>query len=266
MPKPKPTDATVSPGAAAESAAGSAPPPPPNADGLPETAGAEVAESAAGSAVNDAGADAATVDTGPSPPAADETTAETPDETATETPDETADQTPNAAPSTEMSADELRAQLESTQAENAAMKDGLLRAKAEVENIRRRSQNEIAAARKFAIEGFAKELLEVKDNLDRAAAVELDAGAGAAVQQMKEGLGLTLKQLDLALARFAVSEVEAAPGVKFDPQRHQAVSATPSAEVAADHIVTVVQKGFALRERLLRPAMVVVASNAENKR
>ncbi|MDD9810416.1 MAG: nucleotide exchange factor GrpE [Gammaproteobacteria bacterium] len=248
MPKPKPTDATVSPGAGAESSAGAAPPPP-NADGLPETADAEVAESAAGSAVNDA----ATVDTGPSPPpAADETTAETSDETA--------DQTPNAAPSAEMSADELRAQLESTQAENAAAKDGLLRAKAEVENIRRRSQNEIAAARKFAIEGFAKELLEVKDNLDRAAAVELDAGAGATVQQMKEGLGLTLKQLDLALARFAVSEVEAAPGVKFDPQRHQAVSATPSAEVAADHIVTVVQKGFALRERLLRPAMVVVAA------
>jgi len=254
MPKPKPTDATVSPGAGAESAAGAAPPPP-NADGLPETAGAEVAESAAEAAVNDAGA--ATVDTGPAPPpAADETAVET----TAETPDETADQTPNAAPSAEMSVDELRAQLESTQAENAAMKDRLLRAKAEVENIRRRSQNEIAAARKFAIEGFAKELLEVKDNLDRAAAVELDAGAGAAVQQMKEGLGLTLKQLDLALARFAVSEVEAAPGVKFDPQRHQAVSATPSAEVAADHIVTVVQKGFALRERLLRPAMVVVAA------
>ena len=258
MPKPKPTDATVSPGAAAESAAGAAPPPP-NADGLPETAGAEVAGAAAESTVNDAGA--ATVDTGPSPPpAAEETATQTSDETTVETPDETADQTPNAAPSAEMSADELRAQLESTQAENAAMKDGLLRAKAEVENIRRRSQNEIAAARKFAIEGFAKELLEVKDNLDRAAAVELDAGAGAAVKQMKEGLGLTLKQLDLALARFAVSEVEAAPGVKFDPQRHQAVSATPSAEVAADHIVTVVQKGFALRERLLRPAMVVVAA------
>lgn len=235
MPKPKPTDATVSPGAAAESAAGAA--------------------------VNDAGAGAATVDTGPSPPsAAEETATQTSDETTVETPDETADQTPNAPPSTEMSVEELRAQLESSQAENAAMRDGLLRAKAEVENIRRRSQNEIAAARKFAIEGFAKELLEVKDNLDRAAAVELDAGAGAAVQQMKEGLGLTLKQLDLALARFAVSEVEAAPGVKFDPQRHQAVSATPSAEVAADHIVTVVQKGFALRERLLRPAMVVVAA------
>ncbi|MDD9883799.1 MAG: nucleotide exchange factor GrpE [Gammaproteobacteria bacterium] len=253
MPKPKPTDATVSPGAAAESSAGAAQPPPPNADGLPETAGAEVAGAAAESTVNDAGAGAATVDTGPSPPPAA-------DETAAQTPDETADQTPNAAPSAEMSADELRAQLESNQAENAAMKDRLLRAKAEVENIRRRSQNEIAAARKFAIEGFAKELLEVKDNLDRAAAVELDAGAGAAVRQMKEGLGLTLKQLDLALARFAVSEVEAAPGVKFDPQRHQAVSATPSAEVAADHIVTVVQKGFALRERLLRPAMVVVAA------
>lgn len=159
-------------------------------------------------------------------------------------------------------ADELRARLEAAQAENAQMKDGLLRAKAEVENIRRRSQEEIVKARKFAIEGFAKELLEVKDNLDRAAAVALDEGAGDAVRQMNEGLGLTLKQLDLTLARFAVVEVEAAPGVKFDPARHHAVSKTPNADIAADHIVEVVQKGFALKERLLRPAMVVVAGDA----
>ena len=157
------------------------------------------------------------------------------------------------------SADELRAQLDAAQAENAQMKDGLLRAKAEVENIRRRSQNEIVAARKFAIEGFARELLEVKDSLDRAAAVELNEGTGEAVRQMKEGLGLTLKQLDLAMSRFAVVEVEAAPGVRFDPECHQAVSMAAGGEVEADHIVSVVQKGFLLKERLLRPAMVVVA-------
>jgi len=173
--------------------------------------------------------------------------------------DETADET--AAADSPPSADELRAQLESSQAENAQMKDGLLRAKAEVENIRRRSQNEIVAARKFAIEGFARELLEVKDSLDRAAAVELDEGAGEAVRQMKEGLGLTLKQLDLAMSRFAVVEVEAAPGVRFDPECHQAVSMAAGGEVEADHIVSVVQKGFLLKERLLRPAMVVVAKS-----
>ena len=156
----------------------------------------------------------------------------------------------------------LLTRLEEAQAEHAQMKDGLLRAKAEVENIRRRSQNEIVAARKFAIEGFAQELLSVKDSLERACEVELDDGAGEAVKQMKEGLSLTLKQLDLALAKFAVVEVEAAPGVRFDPERHQAVSATPSEEVEPDHIVSVVQKGFMLKERLLRPAMVVVAAAA----
>lgn len=167
-----------------------------------------------------------------------------------------------AEPAETPSADELRAQLEAAHEENAQMKDGLLRAKAEVENIRRRSQEEIVKTRKFAIENFARELLEVKDNLDRAAAVALDDGAGDAVRQMKEGLGLTSKQLDSTLARFAVVEVEAAPGVKFDPARHHAVSKTPAAGIAADHIVEVVQKGFALKERLLRPAMVVVAGGA----
>ncbi len=157
-------------------------------------------------------------------------------------------------------AEELLARLNEANAENAQMKDGQLRARAEIENIRRRSQNEIVAARKYAIEGFAQELLGVRDSLDRASSVALDEGAGEAVEKMKEGLGLTLKQLDIAMARFAVVEVEAGPGVRFDPERHQAISTTPSAEIEADHIVSVVQKGFLLKERLLRPAMVVVAA------
>ena len=121
------------------------------------------------------------------------------------------------------------------------------------------------AARKYAIEGFAQELLGVRDSLDRASSVAFDEGAGEAVEKMKEGLGLTLKQLDIAMARFAVVEVEAGPGVRFDPERHQAISTTPSAEIEADHIVSVVQKGFLLKERLLRPAMVVVASAAPSE-
>ena len=138
-------------------------------------------------------------------------------------------------------------------------RDGLLRARAEVENIRRRSQNEINAARKFAIESFAKELLGVRDSLDRAAAVTLDSDAAEPVAQMKKGLGLTLEQFDSALARFAVVEVAAAPGAPFDPECHQAISTAASDEIAPDHIISVVQKGFLLKERLLRPAMVVVA-------
>jgi len=112
------------------------------------------------------------------------------------------------------------------------MKDGYLRAKAEMENIRRRSQKEVIAARKFAIEGFAQEVLNVKDSLDQAA----------------------------AMVKFAVVEVEAGPGVKFDPEQHQAISMVPSDEFESNHIVNVMQKGFILKERLLRPAMVVVAS------
>lgn len=158
-----------------------------------------------------------------------------------------------------LSPQQLMERLQQSQAEQAEIKDGLLRAKAETENIRRRSQKEIVAARKFAIEGFAAELLGVKDSLEQAAQVELEAGGDDAVRQMKEGLGLTLKQLDLAMAKFSVVEVEAAPGVRFDPQCHQAISTAPSEEFDADHIVSVVQKGFLLKERLLRPAMVVVA-------
>ena len=183
----------------------------------------------------------------------------------TEQTEPTDPQDPAAVPAEALSAEELLERLNDAEAQNAQMKDGLLRARAEIENIRRRSQNEVVAARKFAIEGFAQELLGVKDSLDRASSVELDEGAGEAVQKMKEGLSLTLKQLDLAMARFAVVEVEAGPGVRFDPEHHQAISMTPCGDIEADHIVSVVQKGFRLKERLLRPAMVVVAAAAENK-
>ena len=158
-----------------------------------------------------------------------------------------------------LSPEELIEKLQQAQAENTEARDGLLRARAEVENIRRRSQNEINAARKFAIESFAKELLGVRDSLDRAAAVTLDSDAAEPVAQMKKGLGLTLEQFDSALARFEVVEVAAAPGAPFDPECHQAISTAASDDIAPDHIISVVQKGFLLKERLLRPAMVVVA-------
>ena len=154
----------------------------------------------------------------------------------------------------------LSAQLSEAQAQLEQAKDESLRARAEVENVRRRSQKEIAAARKFAIENFAQELLGVRDSLQRACEVELNQDAGDAVTQMKEGLALTLKQFDLSLGKFAVAEVAAAPGVRFDPQLHQAIGTEAAPDIAADHIVTVVQKGYTLNERLLRPAMVVVCA------
>lgn len=150
----------------------------------------------------------------------------------------------------------LRSRLE----ELEDMKDGFLRAKAEMENIRRRSQNEIVSVRKFAIEGFAQELLNVRDSMDQASMVELREEESEAVVKMKEGLELTVKQLDSVLIKFGVSEVEADIGVKFDPELHQAISMVESAEVDSNHIIAVMQKGFMLKDRLLRPAMVVVAS------
>ncbi len=148
----------------------------------------------------------------------------------------------------------------STKEKNSEMKDGFLRAKAEMENIRRRTQKEVVSARKYAIEGFAQELLNVFDSLDQAAQVELGQESSEAVEKMKEGLGLTLKQMEAVMNKFAVTEVEAGPGVKFDPEHHQAISMIESDQVESNHIIDVMQKGFLLKDRLLRPAMVVVAS------
>ena len=154
---------------------------------------------------------------------------------------------------------ELIKELELATQQLSEVKDGFLRAKADVENIRRRSQNEVVSARKYAVEGFAQELLSVKDSLDQAAKVDLDSATEAALPKMKEGLELTSKQLEATFTRFSVTEVEAGPGVKFNPEFHQAISMVPGGEVESDHIVDVMQKGFLLKHRLLRPAMVVVA-------
>ncbi|NKB75610.1 MAG: nucleotide exchange factor GrpE [Gammaproteobacteria bacterium] len=161
----------------------------------------------------------------------------------------------------EMSRDELIAQLDEANQKISDMRDGYLRAKADVENIRRRTQNEIISARKYAIEGFAQELLSVKDSLDQASKVELGESQTESTEKMKEGLELTLKQLDAALSRFSVTEVEAEPGTKFNPEYHQAISMISGGEIEPDHIVDVMQKGFILKDRLLRPAMVVVAQS-----
>ncbi len=153
--------------------------------------------------------------------------------------------------------EKLRAELESAKAEAVANLDKFLRAKAEADNVRKRTENEIANVRKYAVESFASELLAVHDSLDLARSVSL-VDAAAAVEKMHEGLELTLKLMDGVLAKFGVVQIDP-KGEKFDPERHQALSMVESAEVAPNHIVTVVQKGYLLRDRLLRPAMVIVA-------
>lgn len=130
--------------------------------------------------------------------------------------------------------------------------DAWLRAKAEGENIRRRAQEDISKAHKFAVEKFAGELLAVKDSLEAALAVP-----DQTVDSFKSGVELTLKQLVSAFDKNALHEVNPA-GEKFDPHKHQAIGMIDS-EQEANTVVTVLQKGYLIAERVLRPALVMVA-------
>lgn len=166
----------------------------------------------------------------------------------------------------EVDIDALRGELEQLQADVQEHKDKYLRAMAEVENTRRRAENDVAGARKFAIEGFAAEALSVRDSLELALAIEISAADSGVVGKIKEGLELTLKQLDSVFAKFSIKPIDPQPGDKLDPEQHQAMSMQESGEIAANHIVNVVQKGYSIHERLLRPAMVIVAKAKSEKR
>ena len=152
--------------------------------------------------------------------------------------------------------------LEALRAENGQLRDEFLRARADAENARKRAQTEIANARRFALEGFASELLNVRDSLDLARSVDLEGTEGV-VEHVVEGLELTLKQLDSAFDRFSVFEVSPEVGDRLDPELHQAMTLAPSTEVKPNHICQVIQKGYRLHDRLLRPARVIVAKEPD---
>ncbi|MBI3569735.1 MAG: nucleotide exchange factor GrpE [Gammaproteobacteria bacterium] len=158
---------------------------------------------------------------------------------------------------------QLQAELEKVRAESAENLDRFLRAKAEVENVRKRGEVDVSTARKYAIERFAAEIVAVRDSLELARMVELPKDTNPAVQKMHEGLDLTLKLLDGIFQKFGLTLLDP-KGQKFDPERHQAISMVESVEVPPGHVVSVVQKGFLLNDRLLRPAMVIVARGAAN--
>jgi molecular chaperone GrpE len=133
-----------------------------------------------------------------------------------------------------------------------------LRAKAETENTRRRAQEDVGKAHKFAIESFAEALLPVVDSLEKALeAVRAEAGVPA-LDTTREGLELTLKQLKAAFEKGNLREVDPA-GQRFDPHFHQAISMVPGEGVAPNHVVSVLQKGWTIADRVLRPALVTVA-------
>lgn len=143
--------------------------------------------------------------------------------------------------------------LAAAEVKAAEMQDAFLRAKADTENIRRRAQEDIAKAHKFAIESFAEALVPVKDSLEMA--LKLDTPS---VDALKEGVEMTLKQLSSAFDRNRLLEINPVPGEKLDPMKHQAISMVP-AEQDANTVVSVLQKGYMIADRLLRPALVTVA-------
>lgn len=150
-------------------------------------------------------------------------------------------------------------ELEQARAQAAEHLDKFLRAKAETENIRRRAEIDVASARKYGIERFVSELLPVRDSLELARTVDIEQENALALKKMHEGLDLTLKLMEEVFKKFGLVVIDPT-GEKFDPQRHQAMMVVPSETVAAGHVVQVMQKGYMLYERLLRPALVTVAS------
>ena len=147
----------------------------------------------------------------------------------------------------------LEEQLANALVKVAEMQDAFLRAKADGENIRRRAQEDIAKAHKFAIESFAEAMVPVKDSLETALQIQTPS-----VESLKEGVDMTLKQLISAFEKNKLVEVSPKQGEKLDPMKHQAISTVP-AEQEANTIVTVLQKGYMISDRLLRPALVTVA-------
>jgi molecular chaperone GrpE len=161
---------------------------------------------------------------------------------------------PAAPTSPEETAATAEAQLAELQARHAEVSDAYLRAKAEAENIRRRADEDVAKARKFAIDAFAESLLPVRDSLEAAIALP-----DATKEQLLEGVHATLRQLAAALERNRVMAIAPPAGTRFDPHQHQAISMVP-AEQESNTVVAVLQKGYLIAERVLRPALVTVAA------
>jgi molecular chaperone GrpE len=149
---------------------------------------------------------------------------------------------------------QAQAELASLQAKSSELADQYLRAKAEAENARRRAEDEISKARKYALESFAESLLPVADSLEASLIIK-----DATPEQIREGAQATLRQLLAALERNKVLAIAPAPGTRFDPHQHQAISVVPS-ELEANTVVSLLQKGYSIAERVLRPALVTVSA------
>ena len=170
---------------------------------------------------------------------------------------ETAAELGEGAVDPETEENSLEKQLEDAKAQAADNLDQLMRTRAEMENIRRRSEKELTNARKYALEKFAQELLPVIDSMEMGVAAAQDENADVA--KLREGTEMTLKMFETAIEKFGIKGVHP-QGEEFNPDHHQAMTMIDSQEHKPNTIIDVMQKGYLLNERLVRPAMVVVSS------
>ncbi|MDR1311803.1 MAG: nucleotide exchange factor GrpE [Burkholderiaceae bacterium] len=148
----------------------------------------------------------------------------------------------------------LEDQLAEAEQKRVAMQDALLRAKAEMENVRRRAQEEVSKAHKFAVESFAESLLPVKDSLETTLKLEAPS-----LESIREGVEMTLRQLTQVFEKNKITAIVPEKGEKLDPMKHQAISTAP-ADQEPNTVVHVLQKGYLLADRLVRPAIVIVSA------
>lgn len=173
---------------------------------------------------------------------------------------EAADQHAEEEQSPEAEIAMLYAELEAAKQTIADQKDGVVRAATDVDNIRRRAAQDVEKAHKFALEKFANELLPVIDNLERA--IEFSDKENETLKPLLEGIDMTVKSFNDAVAKFGV-EIVNPQGEQFNPDFHQAMSIQPSNDVTPNTVLAVMQKGYTLNGRLLRPAMVMVSKAAD---
>jgi molecular chaperone GrpE len=157
----------------------------------------------------------------------------------------------------ENDAEDLVAELEQARGEAEKNLNTAMRLQADMDNLRRRTEREVENAHKFALESFARELLSVADSID----MGLQSSDDADAKTLKEGMELTRKQFLGVIEKFGMEKVEAA-GLKFDPEQHEAMTMIPNSDLPPNTVVEVIQQGYALNGRLLRPARVVVSTQA----
>lgn len=177
-----------------------------------------------------------------------------PDEATAAAPD-----TPNPGTDAPPDAEQLGLELEQARAQVASLKDELLRGRAELDNQRKRAERDLEAAHKYALERFIHELLPVKDSLDlglKAAATATD------VASLSQGMAMTIKMFDDFFEKLSIRQINP-EGERFDPEFHQAMTMEEAPHVAPGTVTRVMQSGYVLNQRLLRPALVVVAKAAD---